>query len=82
MEDLEQLNIFNFGDLSEDPIYVKLQNITRGEEINFHGVTVRVNDYGIFEVEDEYMHESFRDINMAYKCILSLVETTISGEDD
>lgn len=49
---IEQLTIYDYLQKKEDPLYVKLKSLQKGDKINLGFCTVEINPFGLYQILD------------------------------
>jgi len=56
---MEQSTIYDFLGIENDPIFNIINNLQKGQEINLGGVSILLNQTGLYEMETEFSHDCF-----------------------
>lgn len=78
-----QTNIFNYLSLDNDPIYKAIEKVTKEKRVLISDdIVVSLNLFGAYEVETEYEHERFDEIESCYKFVCDILESNMIGGYD
>ncbi|MFD2133309.1 hypothetical protein ACFSKI_19020 [Pseudogracilibacillus auburnensis] len=64
---MEQTHIYDYLGAIEDPIFNKISNLEVGKVVDLGGVTVLLNQFGLYEVETGISHDCFRSKKQVYE---------------
>ncbi len=70
---MEQINLYDYLGVEDDPIYIMLSRLKNGYTVVFEDVHVTKNDFGLFELASNQLHEVFSDIRSCYKYVSDLL---------
>jgi hypothetical protein len=73
---MEQLDIYNYLNLNEDPLFLMINSLNKGDSIIIGQHTISLNKLGLYEIEGEQLHNSnatATGIYNLYKKIISNV---------
>lgn len=75
-----QANIFNYLSVDNDPIYKEIESVTKENHVLIsNDIVVRINLLGVYEVETEYEHERFEEIEGCYNFVCDTIESKMIG---
>ncbi|WP_042352278.1 hypothetical protein [Bacillus massiliigorillae] len=66
---MEQLSIYNELGHEFDPVYSKLLKVKEEGTIIIHNIKVFLNEFGLYEIEGQDVHDCSSDIDGCYEKI-------------
>lgn len=70
---MEQVAIFEYCGIEDDPLFQKLLALDPGEELYIHEVIIRRNTENLFEIETEDLHEPAAGAEKCYRKLMSML---------
>lgn len=67
-----QTTLYEFLELTEDPVFNQIEKLRTGEEIQIESFNVRKTEK-FYEVENDDVHEGFRTKEKCYSFIISIL---------
>ena len=74
-----QTHIYDFLGVINDPIYIKILELEKGQKLDLGGVNITFNANGLYELETDDYHECFKSKKQLYDGVsrlLSFIEFT------
>lgn len=63
---MEQTMIYDYLGKSDDPLYEQLTNLEKGQKVISGNTEIKMNIFGLYEVESDDIHESFGNLSRCY----------------
>jgi len=67
------MTIYNHLGIKDDPIYLIISKLKKGETKTISNLDISLNNYGFYEVSNECIHEAFNQPEKCYKRLLELI---------
>lgn len=71
---VEQINVYDLLGNNIDPIYEKLSRLQKGESTELDDMRVSLNEFGLYELSGDSLHECFQDLKKCYRFVCSLLK--------
>lgn len=71
---VEQINVYELLGNNIDPIYEKLSRLQKGETIELDDMRVTLNEFGLYELSGDSLHECFQDLMKCYQFVCQLLK--------
>lgn len=69
--EMEQMNLYDYFGKEEDPLFVTVSNINKGETLSIGEHEITLNPYGIYEISSrDEVHESKGSLEACYKYLV------------
>lgn len=74
IEDMSQLDIYSYFGVNNDPVYLSICGLKEGEKTTINDFEVTYNNFGLYEVSNEYFHEVFASPEGCYEGLIYLFQ--------
>lgn len=71
--DIEQINVYELLGNDTDPIYEKISKLKQGESSQIKDLTVYLNQFNLYELSSDFLHECFREMMDCYRYVCQLL---------
>lgn len=69
---MDQSNIYDFLGIESDPLFRDISRLEKGQTLDLGEIKVIFNEYGIYEIATENMHEGFINAGACYERVSEL----------
>ena len=70
---MEQTHIYEILGEVNDPIFIKILHLEKGQTVDLGGVNITLNSNGLYELESDDYHECFRSKKQLYDGVSKLL---------
>lgn len=77
---MEQTMIYDYLGRSDDPLFLDLSKLEKGQRINLNNTDIMMNIFGLFEIETDEIHECFSNISDCYNYLCDELSTRAIAE--